>query len=168
MAELLRPTRGGFLRPFGCGAFIHEFLLGNGPYGSAVVDPSVGAPQADIFHDYKLALMKATAFDRATKVEEKKARQEKRRVNPENIEEVAQRFLARMPYKAQGCRYHSFVVYFSNLRRLGWVEPSGKVEPSAFQSNYPPGQPRKYFRLTAAGKAAPDSAWANPLSALYR
>jgi hypothetical protein len=87
MAELLRPTRGGFLRPFGCGAFIHEFLLGNGPYGSAVVDPSVGAPQADIFHDYKLALMKATAFDRATKVEEKKARQEKRRVNPENIEE---------------------------------------------------------------------------------
>jgi len=168
MAELLRPTRGGFLRPFGCGAFIHEFLLGNGPYGSAVVDPSVGAPQADIFHDYKLALMKATAFDRATKVEEKKARQEKRRVNPENIEEVAQRFLARMPYKAQGCRYHSFVVYFSNLRRLGWVEPSGKVEPSAFQSNYPPGQPRKYFRLTAAGKAAPDSAWANPLSALYQ
>jgi hypothetical protein len=48
------------------------------------------------------------------------------------------------------------------------VEPSGKLEPSAFQSNYPPGQPRKYFRLTVAGKAASDSAWANPLSALYR
>ena len=168
MTLALKPKRGGFLRPFGCGWFIREYLLGKGPYGSPKIDPTVGAPQAVIFHDYKLALMKATAFDRATKLEEKKARQEKRRLNPENIEEVAQRFLARMPYKAQGCRYHSFVVYFSNLQRLGWVEPSGKIEPSAFQSNYPSGQPRKYFRLTAAGKAASDSAWANPLSALYR
>ena len=82
MAEMLRPSRGGFLRPFGCGWFIREFLLGRGPSSSPVIDSDVGAPQADIFHHYKLALMKATALDRATRVEEKRARREKRLINP--------------------------------------------------------------------------------------
>jgi hypothetical protein len=163
----LKPQRGGFLRPFGCGWFIREFLIGKGPNGSLEINPGAGAPQADIFHHYKLALMRATALDRATSTEEKRARREKRPINPDNIEELAKRYLARMPYKAQGCRYHSFVVYFSNLQRLGWVEETGKEETSAFQDRYPPGQPRKYFRLTDAGKAASDVAWANPQSALY-
>ncbi len=167
MTLLLKPKRGGFLRPFGCGWFIREYLLGKEPYGSPKIDPDVGAPQAVTFHDYKLALMKATAFDRATRLEEKKARREQRRVNPENIEGLAQRFLARMPYKAQGCRYHSFVVYFSNLQRLGWVELTGKETLSSFQDHYPPGQPQKYFRLTKAGRDATDSDWANPLRTLY-
>ncbi len=163
----LKPERGGFLRPFGCGWFIREYLLGHSQEGAPNVDPDTGAPQADIFHHYKLALMKATALDRAAAAEEKRARREKRPINPDNIEKLAERYLARMPYKAQGCRYHSFVVYFSNLQRLGWVEESGKEEPSAFQDHYPPGQPRKYFRLTDAGKAASDTAWANPRLALY-
>jgi len=167
MTVPLKPTRGGFLRPFGCGRFIRDFLLGHGPYGSPKIDPAIGAPQAVIFHDYKLALMKATAFDRATRLEEKKARREQRRVNPENIEGLAQRILARMPYKAQGCRYHSFVVYFSNIVRLGWVELTGKETPSSFQDHYPLGQPQKYFRLTEAGKKSSDDDWANPLRALY-
>jgi len=165
--EPLRPARGGFLRPFGCGWFIREFLLGNGPNGSPKIDPNVGAPQADIFHHYKIAIIRATALDRATRKEEKAAKREKRAVSPDNIEKLAQKYQARMPYKAQGCRYHSFVVYFSNLQRLGWVEPTGREEPSAFQDNYPAGQPRRYFRLTDAGRAAPDAAWANPLVALY-
>ena len=163
----LKPSRGGFLRPFGCGWFIREFLLGNGPNGSPVIDPNIGAPQADIFHHYKIALMRATAMDRATRVEEKRARRENRRIKPENIEELATRYLARMPYKAQGCRFHSFVIYFSNLQRLGWVEPTGREEASAFQDHYPPGPPRRYFRLTEAGRAAPEAAWSNPLFALY-
>ena len=167
MVEPLRPARGGFLRPFGCGWFIREFLLGHGPNGSPVIDSDVGAPQADIFHHYKLALMKATALDRATRVEEKHARREKRPINPDNIDRLAERYLARMPYKGQGCRYHSFVVYFSNLQRLGWVEPSGKEEASAFQDHYPPGQPRRYFRLTDGGRAASEAAWSNPFLALY-
>ena len=167
MTLLLKPRRGGFLRPFGCAEFIREFLAGNGPYGSDRIDPHVGAPQADIFHQYKTALMRATALDRATRVEEKMARREKRVINPDNIEKLAQRYLARMPYKAQGCRFHSFVVYFSTLQRLGWVELTGQEEPSAFQDHYPPGQPRKYFRLTSAGMAASDSAWADPRRALY-
>ncbi len=126
MTLALKPKRGGFLRPFGCGWFVREFLLGYGPYGSARINPEAGAPQADIFHHYKMALMRATALDRATRVEEKRARREKRSISPDNIESLAERYLNRMPYKAQGCRYHSFVVYFSNLQRLGWVEPTGK------------------------------------------
>ena len=164
---MLRPVRGGFLRPFGCGWFIQEFLLGNGPYGSPKIDPEVGGPQADIFHHYKMALMGATAVDRATRMEEKRARREKVPIDPDNIERLAERYLARMPYKAHGCRYHSFVTYFSTLQRLDWVEPTGQEEPSAFQDNYPPGQPRKYFRLTKAGREASDAAWSNPHLALY-
>jgi len=167
MTLSLKPKRGGFLRPFGCGEFIREFLLGHGLYGSPKVDPEIGAPQAVLFHDYKLALMRATALDRATRLEEKKARREKRSISPDNIESLAERYLNRMPYKAQGCRYHSFVVYFSNLQRLGWVELTGEETLSSFQDHYSDGQPRKYFRLTKAGKKANDSAWANPHRALY-
>ena len=167
MFEPLKPTRGGFLRPFGCGWFIREFLSGYSPEGSPVVDPDVGAPQADIFHHYKTALLKATALDRATRAEEKRARREKRSISPDNIDKLTEKYQARMPYKANGCRYHSFVVYFSTLQRLGWVEPSGRQEPSAFQEHYPPGPSRKYFRLTGAGIAASDRDWANPHLTLY-
>jgi len=74
VVEPLKPKRGGFLRPFGCGEFIREFLLGRSPNDSPVIDPYVGAPQADIFHHYKMALIRVTALDRATRVEEKRAR----------------------------------------------------------------------------------------------
>jgi hypothetical protein len=167
VVEPLRPARGGFLRPFGCGSFIRKLLLGHGPEGSIRIDPDVGAPQADIFHHYKLALMRATAMDRAVRTEEKRARREKRPINPDNIDSLAERYFSRMPYKAQGCRFHSFVVYFSNLQRLGWVEFTGKEEASAFQDHYPPGPPRRYFRLTEVGRQASDAAWSNPHLALY-
>jgi hypothetical protein len=167
MTLLLRPRRGGFLRPFGCGQFIKESLLGNGPHGSPVVNPKMGAPQAEIFYHYKNALRRATAMDRATSAEEKRAKREKRRIDPGRIDELYQRYLAHLPYKASGCRYHSFVSYFSKLQKLGWVEPSGVEEPSEFQDKYPPAPPRRYFCLTAAGRRASDSAWANPQSALY-
>ena len=160
MIELLKPKRGGFLRPFGCGWFIREYLTSS-------VDPEVGAPQADIFYHYKMALRQATALDRATRMEERKARREKRSISPDNIDELAGKYLARMPYKSNGCRYHSFVVYFSTLRRLEWVELSGYEEPSSFQDNYPPGPSRIYYRLTQAGLEAGDAAWANPHATLY-
>ena len=163
----LRPARGGFLRPFGCGWFIREFLLGNGPNGSPMIDPDIGAPQADIFYHYKKALLQATALDRAIREEERRARRDKRPISPEEIEKLTEKYLARLPYKASGCRFHSFVVYFSTLQRLAWVEPSGVEEPSAFQDHYLQGPPRRYYRLTPAGKAASDAAWANPQLALY-
>jgi hypothetical protein len=165
--ELLKPSRGGFLRPFGCGEFILEFLMGNGPYGSPVIDPEVGAPQADIFYQYKQALRRVTAEDMAVRREEKRAKKENRAINPDNIESLTSKYLERLPYKSRGCRYHSFVVYFGMLQQLGWVEPSGKVEPSGFQQNYPQGKPRIYFRITEKGKSVPDHLWANPRKALY-
>ena len=141
--------------------------MGNGPYGSPSIEPDIGAPQADIFHYYKMALIGATALDRATRTEEKRARWENRSIEPDNIERLAEGYLARMPYKAQGCRYHSFVVYFSNLVRLGWVEATGQEEPSAFQEHYPDGQPRRYYCLTEAGLSAGEGAWLNPYLTLY-
>ena len=111
--------------------------------------------------------MRATALDRATRAEEKRARRERRAIDPANIERLAERYLSRMPYKAQGCRYHSFVVYFSNVERLKWVKATGREEVSAFQDHYPAGMPRRYFRLTDAGRAASDASWSNPYLALY-
>ena len=163
----LRPSRGGFLRPFGCGWFIREFLMGRGPNGSPGIDPNVGAPQSDICYHYKKALFTAIAVDKATRQEERQAKREKRPISPNRIEKLAARYLHQIPYKSSSCRYHSFVVYFSNLQRLGWVEESGVEERSTFQDNYPQGYPRRFFRLTEAGRAASESAWANPLAALY-
>ena len=163
----LMPGRGGFLRPFGCGWFIREFLLGHGPEGSAVIDPDNGAPQADIFYHYKTALHRAYARDTVDWENEERIRKGKPIYTPEEYTERAAWFLSRIPYKLFKCRFHSFVVYFSNLQRLGWVEATGKEEFSEFQDHYAPGQPRKYFRLTKVGKEAGDAAWANPLRALY-
>ena len=167
MSLPLKPEKGGFLRIFGCGLFILWFLLGEGPHGSTRIDPEIGAPQAVIYKEYKLALLGATAMDRAIRAEERMARKEKRRIDPDNITELANLYLSRMPYKANGCRYHSFVVYFSNIQKLGWVEPTGRTEFSEFQANYPPGPPRVYFRLTGAGKRASIKDWTNPHRALY-
>ncbi len=93
VVEPLKPKRGGFLRPFGCGEFIREFLMGHGPNGSPKIDPDLDACQADIFYHYKMALMRATALDRAVRTEEK------RPISPENIEKLAERYLGRMRYK---------------------------------------------------------------------
>jgi hypothetical protein len=132
-----------------------------------MIEPEIGAPQADIFYQYKQALRRVTAEDRAVRQEEKSAKKAKRSIAPDNIETLAKKYLERLPYKSRGCRYHSFVTYFSTLQKLGWVEPSGVVEASAFQANYPQGKPRIYFRLTEKGKSAPDYLWADPRKALY-
>ncbi len=166
MVELLRPSRGGFLRAFGCGWYIREFLLGHGPYGSPGIDSNEGAPQADIFYHYKTSLLSAIAGDRATRTEERRARHERRAISPDEIDRLAERYRARLPYKGTSCRFHSFIVYFSNLQRLGWGEFTGQEEPSALQDNYRLGPSRRYFRLTTAGRQAGD-AWSNPRLALY-
>ena len=167
MVDLLKPKRGGFRREFGLGEFIFLFMAGHGPYDSPKIDPLAGTCQADIFHEYKLALMSTTALDRATRTEEKQARKEDRSIDPDNIERLTEFYFARMPYKAQGCRYHSFVSYFSSLQKLGWVEESGFTEKSDFQDKYPEAQPRKYFRLTEKGLSASQTSWKNPFKALY-
>jgi len=162
-----RPRRGGFVRPFGCGWFIREFLWGRGPGGSPRIDSSVGAPQAEVFYHYKHSLIRAIAVDRATRQEEREARRERRPIDPERIERLIIRHLRHVPYKSTGARFHSFIVYVSNLQRLGWIQFTGKEEKSAIQDHHPSAPPRRYFRLTEAGKAAPDQAWRNPRRALY-
>jgi hypothetical protein len=163
MVMLLRPERGGFRRPFGCGQFIYAYLSGRGPYDSPVINPSLGAPQADIFYYYKKALIKETALNMATTAEEKLAKREKRPIDPDTIESSADKYLEHIHYKSKGCRYHSFVTYFSLLIRLEWVEFTGRMEQSEFYS----GQSRRYYRLTSSGTSASDFAWANPYRALY-
>ena len=168
MAIPVRPNPpGGFLRPIGCALFIRDFLKGEGPFDTPRIDPERGAPQSEIFLHYKDTLRRQFALDTATREEEKEAKREKRTISPEKIEARTEFYLARTPYKLTAMRYHSFVTYFGNLQRLGWVELTGEEEPSALQDNYPPGPPRKYFRLTDEGRAAPGPEWSNPLMTLY-
>ena len=162
----LRPNRGGFLRPFGCGWFIREFLLGKGPEGSNAIDPERGAPQADINYEYKEALARATAREHAENIISRMVVSGVD-VTEEQAEKIHQRELQRISRKFTHMRYHSFLVYFGVLKRLGWVESTNETEPSAIQDNYPPAPGRVYYRLTEKGRDAGNELWANPLFTLY-
>jgi hypothetical protein len=162
----LRPSRGGFLRPFGCGWFIREFLLGNGPEASNKIDPGRGATQADINYEYKEALARATAQDKAERIISRMV-VGGADVTEEEAEKIYQRELRRVSRKFTHMRYHSFLMYFGVLKRLGWVEVTGQTERSAIQDNYLPAPERTYYRLTEKGKEAPDEYWSNPLFTLY-
>ena len=166
MVTALRPTRGGFLRPFGTAWFIIEFLKGNGPEDSKRIDPAIGAAITDIHYEYKSALHRAHAQDAAVREEEERARREKRPISPEKIEERTQFYLERIPYKELKMRHHSFVSYFGMLKRLGWVEES-REEPSGPQEYHPHFQPRRYFRLTDKGRAVTMPELSDPIMTLY-
>ena len=164
--EPLKPKRGGFLRPFGCAWFIREFLFGKGPEGSKKIDPQQGAPQADINYEYKEALARATARERAERIISRMV-VSGADVTEEQADNIYQRELKRIPRKFTHMRYHSFLMYFGVLKRLRWVEETGQSEPSAIQDNYPPAPERVYYRLTEEGKRASDKLWSNPLFTLY-
>jgi len=170
MVIQLRPGRGGFLRPFGCGWFIREFLLGHGPEGSLKIDPNVGACQEDIFYHYKLALHRAYAEDAVAWENDDRVRAGKGIYTEEEYARRVDWFLSRIPYKLAKCRYHSFQRYFHWLKQLGWVEATGQEEKSSVQEvmpNYPQAPPRRYYRLTKKGKGAPGFQWSNPQVTLY-
>ena len=162
----LRPNRGGFLRPFGCGWFIREFLLGKGPEGSTAIDPRRGAPQADINYEYKEALARATARERAERAISKLVVSGKD-VTEEQAERIYERELKRVSRKFTHMRYHSFLMYFGVLKRLGWVEVTDETEFSSIQENYPSAPERTFYRLTEKGIVAEDELWSNPLFTLY-
>ena len=167
MAMLLRPNRGGFLRPFGCGWFIREFLLGHGPEGSPTIDSEVGACQEDIFYHYKMALLRAYAEDAVAWENEDRIKRGKAIYTPEEYAERVDWHLRRIPYKLYKARYHSFQRYFHWLKQLKWVEFTGREELSALQEGYPDAPPRKYYRLTRKGIEAPDHEWSRPQLVLY-
>ncbi|RJQ41358.1 MAG: hypothetical protein C4555_00180 [Dehalococcoidia bacterium] len=162
----LRPSRGGFLRPFGCGWFIREYLLGNGPEGATKINPERGAPQADINYEYKEALARATARERAERIISRIVLSGGD-VTEEDAEGIYQKELKKVSRKFTHMRYHSFLMYFGVLKRLGWVEASDHTEASAIQDNYPPAPGRVYYRLMKKGVEAGAELWANPLFALY-
>ena len=123
MTSGIRPTRGGFLRPFGCGWFIREFLSGNGPEGSRIIDPEQGAAQADINYEYKEALARATARERTERIISRMVVNGKE-VTEEQAASIYERELKKISRKFTHMRYHSFVMYFSVLKRLGrWRLP---------------------------------------------
>lgn len=168
MVTALRPGRGGYIRPFGCGFFIRDFLLGRGAdYGVPAIDPDRGAPQEDIFYHYKVAIHTAYAEDATAWENDQRIKAGK---GPYTEEEYAERVdwhLRRIPYKLVKARYHSFQRYFHWLKQLGWVEKTGEEEVSSVQDNYPPAPPRVYYRLSREGKAAPDWEWSRPQLVLY-
>jgi hypothetical protein len=163
----LRPGRGGFLRPFGCGWFIRAFLMGHGPEGSLKIDPEVGACQEDIFYHYKKAIHRAYAEDAVAWENEDRIKQDKPIYGENEYAERFEYFMSRIPYKLVKCRYHSFQRYFHWLKQLGWVEFTGKEETASMQDYCPEAPPRRYYRLTKKGKNAPDYEWSNPQLILY-
>jgi hypothetical protein len=150
----LRPNQGGFLRPFGTAWFIIEFLKGNGPEDSKRIAPDVGAPMTDIHFEYKSALHRAHARDAAEREEERRIKQGGPAFTEEQYRERLAYYLSRIPYKELKMRYSSFTRYFGHLKRLGWVEETGKTEASAIQDDYPPAPSRVYYRLTDTGREA--------------
>jgi hypothetical protein len=179
----LKPKRGGFLRPFGTGVFIRDYLSGLGPrYGVEAVSPETGAPIADIHKAYKRALHMAMAEDMAAQDMERAIRAG-RPLSEEEIEERRRFYLERIPSKLTRMRYHSFVRYFRFLVQLGLVERSGVTEGSILggpEDVPPPGktgrgtvlvevpQPRIFYRLTAKGRDAGPDLLSDPLQAIYR
>ena len=162
----LRPNRGGYLRPFGAGLFIREFLLGNGPEDSKKIDPSRGAVQADINYEYKLSLSRATALDRTERIISDMV-VKGIDVTDKEADEIYQRELRKVSLKFSHMRYHSFLMYFGVLKRLGWVEVTKETEASSMQDSYSKAPSRIYYRLTEKGKVTANDLWSNPLTTLY-
>ena len=163
----LRPTNGGFLRPFGTAWFIIEFLKGKSPEGSKRIDPKIGAPMTDIHFEYKSALHRAHARDAVEREEERRIRRGLPAFSEEEYNERLRHYLSRIPYKLFKMRYSSFTRYFGHLKRLGWVEESGRTEPSAIQDSYPPAPSRVFYRLTKAGWKASTLEVSDPVMTLY-
>lgn len=167
MVTGVRPTIGGFLRPFGTAWFIIEFLKGNAPEDSKRIDPDIGAPMTDIHYEYKSALHRAHARDAVERAEERRIKRGLPAFTEEEYTEMLEYYLGRIPYKELKMRYASFTRYFGHLKRLRWVEETGKTEPSAIQDDYPPAPSRVYYRLTDAGKKASIVEISDPVMTLY-
>lgn len=174
---LPRPNRGGYARGFGAARFILDYLDGQGDkYGVDAIDPVVGAPQVEIHYHYKQALRRHAVEQQAQRVEERQARREGRRYNPDNVTALTGQLLQKPIRKLSRMTYASFVVYFRNLKHLGWVESTGYTEPSAIQDIYaqsgriapPDAYPRIFYRVTSEGRSAPEDAVSDPLQAIYQ
>ena len=157
-----------YLRPFTVGQFIRAYLAGLGPEGSTKIDPDEGDYTERIFYHYKEALRRAYARDAVER--ENSARIQKKR-EPFTTEEYAERIqwhLDRIPYKLHRARSISFFKYFYFVKRLDFVERTGREDESYIQSlTYTDAPPCRYYRLSEKGKAAPEYDWYRPQLTLY-
>ena len=138
-----------------------------------------GAPQSDIFGEYKEALRRAVAEDLVRREAERRIKKGLVALSVEESVAFADAFVARIPLRTRRMRCHSFRSYFGLLKRLGWVESTGEEEFSkvqdrmgfdeeeAQQAQRETGQPRIYYKITTAGRNASEGVIADPLQALY-
>ena len=122
----------------------------------------------DIHFEYKSALHRAHARDAVEREEEKRIKRGKPAYTEKEYRERLQYFLDRIPYKLFKMRYSSFTRYCDHLKRLKWIEKTGKTEPSAIQDDYPPAPSRVYYRLCEAGWKATPKEIADPIMTLYQ
>jgi hypothetical protein len=155
--------------------------LGHGPEDTPKIDPDRGESIAEIRRHYKGAVHRAIARDAAEyEISDRVLAGEV--LTEEQELEIFEKYYRRIPRRATQVRYHSFTSYFGFLQRLKWVEATGEEQisdnlggrPGALVEEIMPGrhivevpQPRRFFRLTQAGKQAPDREWSNPLVTLY-
>ena len=104
-----------------CGSDIrciyHEHL-GKGPEGSTKIDASRGAAQSDINYQYKEAMARATARERAERIISRLVLS-KADVTEEEAERIYKRELKSVSRKFTHMRFHSFLMYFGVKKRLG-------------------------------------------------
>lgn len=199
------PRSGGFTRPIGLGEFIRLYL--GAELEAPVLDPNtreitefvtiqprIGAPQHDIWARYKDFLFTAWG----TEIVARWRRQGRQIPSPgPELDEVERVARARVPQRLRHMRLSSFYRYFHNVRRLGWVEPTGETEisdpfvtmgityptPSILEEGRSWGQtelqtdgralveipqPRRFYRLTPTGQTeGADQGWRDPVKALY-
>ncbi|MFC1982555.1 hypothetical protein ACFLV5_02045 [Chloroflexota bacterium] len=68
MVSPMLSSKEGFLRRFGCGWFIREFLPGKAPGGSLAIALEQGTPHPEINFEYKEALALVTARELAERI----------------------------------------------------------------------------------------------------
>lgn len=162
----LRPHRGGYQRAFKAAQFIQELLLNKQPYNLPKVDFGLGASPTDLHRNYQEALRRSYA-ENAVAIEEEERIKEG--LPPLTIEEADFRtayYLNRLPERI-GMTSSSFYKYLGQLKRLGYIEFSGHVEPSQIQKYFPSAPPRRFIRLTALGRIANLEDLADPIMTLY-
>ena len=125
-----------------------------------------GAAQADICYQYKEGIARATGHAHAEKIISDLV-VNGADVSEEEAERIYQRELKKVSRKFTHMRYHSFLMYFGVLKRLGWVETTSETEQSSLQDNIPAAPQRVYYRLTQKGIEAGTELWSNPLFTLY-
>jgi len=157
-----------FLRPFTSGGFIREYLMGIGPEDSPKLDPDEGDYTERIFFHYKEALRRAYARDAVARENDRRIQKKQEPYTPEEYAERLEWHLDRIPYKLHRARSISFFKYFYFVKRLGFVEPTGREDESYIQGlTYADAPPCRYYRLSTKGKEAPEHEWYRPQLTLY-